>query len=133
MVFRKTNRYIIVQYVTSDEAQDRIEFGVNSKELLKCGWPKEIKGSLKSTPAAYLLGFLTGKKITNKKLKVPILDFGMTRTIHKSNPHAFIKGLVDYGIKIKHKEKTFPSEERLQGKHIKDIKVEEIKSEIKGK
>ncbi|GAJ13133.1 unnamed protein product, partial [marine sediment metagenome] len=63
VVFRKTNRYLIAQYVISKEAQDKIEFGINSKHLMKYGWPKESKGSLKSISAAYLTGILVGKKI----------------------------------------------------------------------
>ena len=45
---RKTNRNVIAQYVTSKEAQDKIEIGINSKILLKYGWPKEAEKSLKS-------------------------------------------------------------------------------------
>ena len=44
IVFRKTNKYIIAQYVTSKEAQDKIEFGISSKDLIKHGWPKEFSG-----------------------------------------------------------------------------------------
>ena len=50
IVFRKTNKYLIIQYVASKQAQDKINFGVNSKHLIKYGWPEEFKGSLKSTP-----------------------------------------------------------------------------------
>ena len=41
VVFRKTNRYIISQYITSEEAQDKVEFSITSKILMKYGWPKE--------------------------------------------------------------------------------------------
>ena len=84
IVFRKTNRYIVAQYVTSKEAQDKIEIGVTSKNLKNFGWPKEFEGSLKSTTASYLTGFLLGKEIAKKKLKTPILDLGMTRIIAKN-------------------------------------------------
>ena len=47
IVFRKSNRYVVAQYVISKEAQDKTELGVSSKELLKHGWPKENSGSLK--------------------------------------------------------------------------------------
>ena len=52
IVFRKSNRYIIAQYVTSNEAQDRVVVGITSKILLKYGWPEDMKGSLKSLPAS---------------------------------------------------------------------------------
>ena len=69
IVFRRTNRYIIAQYVTSKEAKDTIEIGLTSKNLEKYGWPKEMEGSLKSITAAYLTGFLMGKKILKEKKK----------------------------------------------------------------
>lgn len=136
IVFRKTNNYILVQYVTSKQAQDKIEFGLNSGELLKFGWPEDFKRSLKSIPATYLTGFLTGKKIIAKKLKTPIVDFGMIRTLHKTKTHAFLKGLIDAGIEMKHKEETFPDQDTIKGKHLKKdfSKIfEEIKSKIENK
>ena len=130
IVFRKTNRYLIAQYIKSKEANDKAEFGVDSRVLLDYGWPEKAKGSLKSVTAAYLLGSLVGKKITNKK-KLPIIDFGMIRTAHKSRTYAFIKGLTDSGIKVKTKDGIFPEENRIRGEHLKNkVPFEEIKSKI---
>lgn len=127
LVFRKTNKYIIAQYVISKEAKDSVKIGVNSKILLKYGWPKEKIGSLKSLSASYLTGYLIGKKIITNKLEKPILDLGMIRTIYKTKVFAFLKGVIDSGIKIPCKEETFPEEKRI----IKeDIKFGEIKSKI---
>src|SRR5271169_2066091 len=78
IVFRKTNRYIIAQYVTAIESKDKIEIGITSKALEKFGWPKELEGSLKSITASYLTGFLIGKMILKEKKEKPILDIGMT-------------------------------------------------------
>lgn len=133
IVFRKTNKYLIAQYVVSKEAKDKIIMGINSKELLKYGWPKELEGSLKSISAAYLLGFLVGKKIINKKLKKPILDFGMIRTIYKTKVFGFLKGLIDSGLQINCKKEAFPEEDRIKGKNmIEDFSkfFEIIKSKI---
>ncbi len=133
IVFRKSNRYISAQYIMSKEAQDKIKFGVNSKDLIKYEWPKESMGSLKSIPASYLTGFLIGKKIIKEKLENPILDFGMQRVLHKTKTYAFLNGLVDAGIKLKYDKKFFPEENRIKGKHMKkdfsDI-FEQIKSNI---
>lgn len=133
VVFRKTNKYVISQYVTSEEAQDKIVFGVTSKDLLRNGWPEKLSGSLKSIPASYLTGYLTAKKILKAKLEVPIADLGMQRIIEKTKIFAFIKGLIDGGIKIQCDESKFPEEERLNGKSAKeDISktVAEVKSKI---
>ncbi len=131
IVFRKTNKYIIAQYITSKEAQDKIVIGINSKNLMNYGWPEKAKGSLKSLPASYLTGYLIGKKILKEKLKNPIFDIGMIRTLHKNRAYAFLKGLIDSGIEIKCQEKVFPDESRIKGKHMKNkIPFDEIKSKI---
>lgn len=135
IIFRKSNKYITAQYITSREAQDKIEIGFTSKDLLGYGWPKEFLGSLKSVPASYLTGLLIGKEVITKKMKQPIIDFGMIRNVHKSRAYAFLKGVVDAGIKINHPEGIFPDESRISGKHMKNsIPFEAIKSKIlKGK
>jgi len=133
IVFRKTNKYVIAQYVVSKESKDKIILGINSKKLLKYGWPKELEGSLKSIAAAYLIGFLFGKKIIKEKLEKPIVDFGMLRTIHKTSQYGFLKGLIDSGIKINCPEEAFPEEKRIQGKNmVEDFSkfFNEIKSKI---
>ena len=119
VVFRRTNRYVIAQYISSEQTKDKIEIGISSKSLLKYGWPKELSGSLKSLGACYLTGFLMGKTILKEKKEAPILDLGMQRIIYKSRIFAFLKGLVDSGIKIKYDEKTFPDEEMISGKKLK--------------
>ena len=110
VVFRRTNKYIIVQYITSKQAQDKIVLGFTSKDLMNYGWKNE-SGSLKSIPASYLTGYLIGKQIIKKGLETPIVDFGMIRVLHKTNTYAFLKGLIDSGVKIKC-EKGFPDRKR---------------------
>lgn len=131
IVLRKTNRYFIAQYVLSDEAQDSVKIGFNSKILLNYGWPEKAKNSLKSISAGYLTGYLIGKQIIKNKAEKPIVDFGMMKNLHKTKIYAFLKGLIDSGIKISCKEEFFPSLERLKGGHMKNkIPFEEIKSKI---
>lgn len=119
VIFRRTNRYVAVQYITSKQSQDKIKFGITSKKLIEYGWPEEFKGSLKSIPASYLLGLLAGKRITKEKLETPIVDSGMFRMIHKNRIYSFLKGLIDSGIEIKCKEETFPSKDKINGKNLK--------------
>ena len=131
VVFRKTNKYVIAQYIVSKEAKDNIEVGVNSKALLKYGWPKQAVSGLKSLSASYLTGYLMGKKIEGKA--VPIIDFGMIINLHKTKIYSFLKGLSDSGVKIKFNEEKdlFPSEERIKGEHLKNkIGFDEIKKKI---
>jgi len=132
VVFRKTNKYVIIQYVESNEAQDKIIFGVTSKNLLKYGWSEKLKGSLKSIPATYLTGYLVAKKILKDKLEKPIVDLGMQRIIPKSKVFAFIKGLIDGGIELGSNEEKFPEEERLNGKSAKED-ISKVVAEVKSK
>ncbi len=131
LVFRKTNAYVAAQYVQSEESKDKVLFGVTSKDLIKFGWPENAKGSLKSITASYLTGYLVAKKIKDKKMESPIVDFGMVRVLYKNKLYAFLKGLIDGGIDISCKEEAFPEEERIKGEHLKNkISFEEIKSKI---
>jgi large subunit ribosomal protein L18 len=131
IVFRKTNRYIISEYIASKEAQDSVVFGFDSRILMEYGWPKNAQGGLKSVTASYFTGYLTGKTIIKKKLDMPILDAGMNRAIHKNKIYAFLKGLIDSGIKINCDKEFFPEEERIKGEHLKNkIPFTEIKSKI---
>lgn len=131
VVFRKTNRFIISEYVSSKEAQDKVIFGFDSRKLNEYGWKKEAQGSLKSITATYLTGYLTGKMIIKQKLETPILDAGMNRAIHKNKIYAFLKGLIDSGIKIECKKEFFPEDSRIKGQHLKNkIPFDEIKLKI---
>jgi len=133
LIFRKTNKYVIIQYVESVEAQDTVITGMTSKDLMKYDWPKKLEGSLKSIPASYLTGLLMGRKITKENLKTPIVDFGMIRSINKTRAYAFLKGIVDSGVKIKCGEQIFPEGDRIKGKHMKkdfSDTFEKIKSKI---
>ena len=70
------------------------------------------------------------KKMTDKK-KLPVIDFGMIRNVHKSRAYAFMKGLIDAGINVKHKEGIFPEDNRIKGEHLKNkVPFEQIKSKI---
>lgn len=132
VVFRKTNKYVIAQYVTSEQAKDKVEIGLSSKQLIKYGWPKEFQGSLKSIPASYLTGFLIGKKIIKGKKETPIIDFGMIRVLHKTKIFAFLKGLIDAEVKIKYQKDVFPNNEKITGKNLKKD-FSKIFNEIKSK
>ena len=141
IVVRKTNRYIIIQYITSEDAQDRVLYYANSKELLNYGWPNEMQGSLKSLPACYLTGKLIAKRIKEKEGKKKeskkdieaVLDIGLARNIPKSRVYAALKGIIDGGISISCKKEIFPEEGRIKGANLKkDVSriFEKIKENI---
>jgi large subunit ribosomal protein L18 len=128
-VIRKTNRYIILQIVDSDRASDKVLFSVNTKELKKIGWPEEKSGSLKSLSAAYLGGFLLGKKSKSLKKEI-ILDSGLSPNTKGSRIYAAVKGLADSGVKIKCNKDVFPELDKIE-KPIGAEKLNKIKGGIK--
>ena len=128
IVVRRTNTSFILQAVESNEAQDKVLATITSKDLLKNGWDAKAKGSLKSIPAGYLTGILMAKKLGKGKY---IVDLGMARTEAGSRVFAVVKGLIDGGLDISANEKVFPSEERLNGEHLKDD-VKAMIAKVKG-
>ena len=122
LVVRKTNRYVIIQIIESKNAQDKVVNAVNTRDLLKYGWPDNKKGSLKSITACYLGGFLIGKK---SKVKKVILDTGLIPSTNGSRIYAVVKGVLDAGIEINCNKKVFPSEEKIKGED-KGINIKSI-------
>lgn len=127
IVVRKSNKYLIVQLVESNIAQDRIVVNVSSKDLLSYGWPAEAKGSLKSLGAGYLTGLLFAKKT---KVKKAILDIGLNRNIAKNRIYAVLKGIVDGGIEIPHNEKSLPSNEMIKTNEKTSKFIDKVKGEV---
>ena len=121
LVIRKTNRYIIVQIVSSDTAQDKVVLGMSSKILLSQGLPKESSGSLKSLGAAYLTGFLLGKNALKSGIKEVILDMGMYASIKNSRIYAALKGAVDAGLNIPHNKEVLPQMESIKSEKMAKI------------
>jgi large subunit ribosomal protein L18 len=122
-VVRKTNRYIILQIIESKNAQDKVIFSANTRELLKHGWPKEKEGSLKSIPASYLGGFLLGKRASSIKGRV-ILDLGLNPSTKGSKIFSAVKGISDSGVEINFDTEMAPPKEKIEGKGSKiDTKI----------
>jgi len=135
VAFRKTNKYIIGQFIESFEAKDKVKAGVISKDLLGYSWPKSAENSLKSMAASYLTGFLLGKKILDtSKDNRAIFDIGMLRNIKKSKIYSFLKGVIDAGVNINASKDIFPDEKRIEGENMKNkIDFKKIKDNINKK
>ena len=134
IVIRKTNKYILLQVVESNEAQDKALISVSSKDLLKNGWDEKYSGSLKNVAAAYLAGLLLAKKILESDIKDKefILDAGLARSIAGGRIYSATKGLVEGGVKLRISKEVFPTQERLDGKHLKP-EVQELIKQVKEK
>jgi large subunit ribosomal protein L18 len=114
MVVRKTNRHIIIQLVTAEMDGDRTFVAANSSELTEFGF----KGSLSSTPAAYLTGLLFAAKARKANYKAAVLDIGLNRATPGARVFAALKGAIDAGLEIPHGEEILPDEARVKGEHI---------------
>ncbi|MHC1584653.1 MAG: 50S ribosomal protein L18 [Candidatus Syntropharchaeia archaeon] len=114
VVVRKSNRHILLQLVVPDKNGDKTLVTARSTELEKYGY----KGSTRNTPAAYLTGFLFGKRAISSGFGEGVLDIGLHPSTRGSRIYAALKGAVDAGMNIPHDESIFPSEERIRGEHI---------------
>ncbi len=127
-----SNENTLVQIHKPEMAGDKVLASAHSRLLLDKGW----KGSRKSVPAAYLTGYLAGKKAILKGIKGAVLYSGTRR--YTQRMAAALKGVIDAGLEVPADEETFPGEDRLTGKHLtvtNDIdKVKAaIDSEVKSK
>jgi large subunit ribosomal protein L18 len=107
-----SNQNTQVQILTPGMTGDKVISSAHSRYLIEKGW----KGSRKSVPAAYLTGYLAGKKAIGKGAKGAILYTGTKR--YTQRMAAALKGVVDAGLEVPANEETFPPQERLNGEHL---------------
>ncbi|MFQ5837575.1 MAG: 50S ribosomal protein L18 [Thermoplasmata archaeon] len=117
-VVRKTLSNTIVQFVIYTPEGDRIVTSAVSKELERYAW-KVPRGSV---PAAYLTGYLAGKRALEAGLKEAVLDIGLHPPTRGGRVFAALKGVLDAGIQVPHDDDILPEEARIRGDHIsKDV------------
>lgn len=108
-----SNENMLVQIHAPELAGDKVIASAHSRFLLKNGW----KGSRKSVSAAYLTGYFAGKKAMGKGVKDAILYSGTDS--YSQRMAAALKGVIDAGLQIPANSETFPSDERINGQHLK--------------
>src|SRR5512137_795525 len=132
IVVRKSLKAIRVQFVEYNHQADKILTSAISNELTKdYGW----KYSVSNTPAAYLTGFLAGKRAKEKGIEQGVLDIGLYHPTVGSTLFASLKGVLDAGIECPHDAQMLPKDERIYGAHVnKEIKplVGDIRTKMKG-
>ena len=107
-----SNQNTLVQILTPGMTGDKVISSAHSRYLIEKGW----KGSRKSVPAAYLTGYLAGKKAISKGAKDAILYTGTKR--YTQRMAAALKGIIDAGLKVPASDETFPPEDRINGEHL---------------
>ncbi len=120
-----SNENTLVQIHKPKLSGDQVIASAHSRFLLEKGW----KGSRKSISAAYLTGYLAGKKAVGKGMKDAILYSGNDR--YTQRMASALKGVIDAGLQVPVDEETFPADERIKGDHLK-VKndIGKIKSSI---
>ena len=89
-----SNQNTQVQILTPGMTGDKVISSAHSRYLIEKGW----KGSRKSVPAAYLTGYLAGKKAISKGAKDAILYTGTKR--YTQRMAAALKGIIDAGLEV---------------------------------
>ena len=113
-VVRKTLSNMIVQIVAYSPAGDRIVATAVSKELTKLGW----SAGTGNTPAAYLTGYLAGKRAMKAGVSEAVLDIGLHAPSRGSRVYASLRGLIDAGMRVPHASEVLPGDDRIRGVHI---------------
>jgi large subunit ribosomal protein L18 len=115
----------LVQIHKPEMQGDKVLASAHSRYLLGKGW----KGSRKNIPAAYLTGYLAGKKALGKGVKAAVLYSGTRK--YTQRMAAALKGVIDAGLDVPADSETFPNEERISGKHLKvQNEINKVKSAI---
>lgn len=138
LVFRKTNRDLILQIVAADIDHDKIIASAYSHELPKFG----VKVGLTNYAAAYATGLLLARRV-NAKFKLDyegvtdidgaiydieddfeddkaqafkaVLDVGLQRTTTGARIFGALKGATDGGINVPHSDRRFPGSVDTEG------------------
>lgn len=120
-----SNENTLVQIHKPQFTGDKVVASAHSRFLVSKGW----KGSRKNVPAAYLTGYMAGKKALASGTSEAILYSGTRK--YTQRMAAALKGVIDAGLQIPASEETFPAEERINGEHLK-VKndIAKIKSAI---
>lgn len=114
LVVRKSLKNIQAAIVEYDKKGDVVKVSAHSSNLKKFGWV-HATGNL---PAAYLVGFLVGKRAKNAKFGEVVFDMGFNKSVKGCKVYAVLAGALDAGLSVHHSKEILPSKERIMGKHI---------------
>jgi large subunit ribosomal protein L18 len=114
-VARVSNKAIIVQITRSEIKGDIVLANASSYELkTHYGW----KASGKNIPAAYLIGYVAGKKALEIGIDRANLDMGLKRVTTGNKLFAVVQGAIDAGLEIPVDSDVVPSHESITGQVI---------------
>ncbi|NHN47222.1 50S ribosomal protein L18 [Halostella sp. JP-L12] len=114
LVARKSNKHTTAQLVSPGPDGDETIASAHSSDLEDHGWEAPT-GNL---PAAYLTGFLAGKRALDAGLEEAVLDIGLNTATPGNKVFAVQEGAIDAGLDIPHNEDVLAEWPRNRGEHI---------------
>ena len=114
LVARKSNNQTRAQLIVTGPQGDETVANAASDDLESFGWEAPT-GNL---PAAYLTGFLAGKRAVEAGLEEAVLDIGLNTATPGNKVFAVQEGAIDAGLEIPHNEDVFADWQRTRGSHI---------------
>jgi large subunit ribosomal protein L18 len=117
LIIRCSLKHATVQVAESLLSGDKILAQSHSKQLVK---EFDWKLGTGNIPAAYLTGYLCGKRAIKAGIADAILDIGIL--VHDQRVKAAFKGFLDAGVDVNHDEAWFPESlaTRISGAHIQE-------------
>jgi large subunit ribosomal protein L18 len=115
-VVRRSEKNVTIQFVEFGMDGDKVVASATSKELRAMGW----EHACSNIPAAYLAGYLAGKRALKAGIEYAVLDIGMQNPKVGGVLFAALAGMCDAGLEVPHGEDILPVEDRINGKHIDD-------------
>lgn len=114
LVARKSNNQTTAQLVATGPQGDETLASATSADLAEYGWEAPT-GNL---PAAYLTGYLAGKRAVDAGAEQAVLDIGLNTATPGSRVFAVQEGAIDAGLDIPHNDAVFADWDRTRGGHI---------------
>ncbi|MFB6353996.1 MAG: 50S ribosomal protein L18 [Halobacteriales archaeon] len=114
LVARLSNKHARAQLVALGAEGDRTLASAHSADLAEYGW----EAPTSNLPAAYLTGFLAGRRGLAADVDGAVLDIGLNTATPGAKVFAVQEGAIDAGLEIPHNDSVFPAWERTRGEHI---------------
>jgi large subunit ribosomal protein L18 len=130
IIVRKSLKHMRVQFIEYNEQGDRVLVSALGSDLIN---EYKWNHATSTTPAAYLIGLLAGKRAKDAGINEGVFDIGRQVPVKGSKVFAAIKGVHDAGIECYAAEEKLPSEERILGKHLKDKTISSDAKALKDK
>ena len=108
LVARLSNKHVRAQLATPGPNGDEIHAAASSEDLSEYGWEAPT-GNL---PAAYLTGYLAGKRAVEAGLEEAVLDIGRHKPEAGSAVFTALKGILDADVEVPHGEDILPEDRK---------------------